>query len=73
MFNYEDNTRGLFVSTCVISVWSTFSSRPARFLAFGDDCFKHSISLNITCAPPPLVGTISPCLKIWEKIIKFPY
>uniref|UniRef100_A0A2M4DLE4 Putative secreted protein n=1 Tax=Anopheles darlingi TaxID=43151 RepID=A0A2M4DLE4_ANODA len=26
----------------------------------GEYCFKHSTSLNTTCAPPPLVGITSP-------------
>lgn len=64
---YEGITRSLFVSVKV-STWSTPSSRgPVRFLAFGDDCFRHSISLNTTCAPPPLVGNMSPCLKEERK------
>lgn len=31
------------------------------FAAFGDICFKHSISLNTICAPPPQVGNTSAC------------
>jgi hypothetical protein len=64
--NYGGVTRGRFVSNNVgMSIWSMFPSScgPVRFLAFGDDCFKHSISLNTTCAPPPLVGNISPYKK----------
>lgn len=61
--------RGFFGYVSVGTTIRFDSSRDTlRFLAFGDVCFKHSISLNTTCAPPPLVGSMSPC--VFEKKLK---
>lgn len=40
-------------------LFSRFVCPLRRFTAVGDICFRHSISLNTICAPPPHVGNIS--------------
>lgn len=40
-------------------LFSRFVCPLHRFAAVGDICFRHSISLNTICAPPPHVGNIS--------------